>query len=141
MIHLNEHINLIEEFIQQSIVHFKQEHGNPGSIGIYGCPWAGWISINFNRNLTIEETENNCPDFEFVEYDTLELPQWQEEYENEAPEFMVNGQTIRFNHNDGDEKLNELIFNYLKPIILGIKEKHNTVFLLQMLDSLWVEIL
>jgi len=141
MINIDKDIKLIEEFIQSSIEKFKMENGNPNSIGIYCCPWAGWLTTNFNLDRTLQETQNNCPDFQFVEFDYLELPEWQEEYESQNPEFEINGRKIKYSHDFGDEKLNEIIFNYLNPIIKGLKDKNNSIFLLQMLDSSFVQVL
>jgi hypothetical protein len=62
-INLDNDIKIIEDFIQNSIEKFKIENGNPNSIGIYCCPWAGWLTTNFNLDKTLKETENNCPDF------------------------------------------------------------------------------
>jgi hypothetical protein len=140
MINLNKNIKQIEEFIQNSIEGFQMENGNPNSIGIYCCPWAGWLTTNFNLDKTLKETENNCPDFQFVEFDFLELPEWQEEYENDNPEFEINSQKVEHNHDFGDEKLNELIFSYLKPIISRLKDNNNSDFLIQMLDSNFTEL-
>ncbi len=141
MINIDKDVKQIEEFIQSSIEKFKLKNGNPNSVGIYCCPWAGWLTTNFNLERTLKETQNNCPDFQFVEFDFLELQKWQEEYENENPEFEINGKKIIHNHNLGDEKLNELVFSYLKPIVIGLKVKDNTIFLLQMLDSSFVQVL
>jgi hypothetical protein len=140
MINLAKNVKQIEEFIQNSIETFKIENGNPTSIGIYCCPWAGWLTTNFNLEKQLKETENNCPNFEFVEFDFLELTEWKEEYENDKPVFEINSVLIKHNHNIGDEKLNELIFSYLEPIIKRLKEKNNSIFLLQMLDSSFVEV-
>ena len=135
MINIDKNIKQIEEFIQNSIEKFKMENGNPNSIGIYCCPWAGWITTNFNLEKTLDETQNNCPDFQFVEFDFLELPEWQEEYENTNPQFEINGQKIEHDHDLGDEQLNDIIFNYLKPIVRDLKNQNDSIFLLQMLDS------
>jgi len=140
MLNFEENIKQIEEFIHKSIENFKIENGSPNSIGVYCCPWAGWLTTNFNLDKTIEETQNNCPDFQFVEFDFLDLPEWQEEYENNNPEFEINGRKIEYNHNLGEETINELIFGYLKLIIHRLKKKSDSVFLLQMLDSKYVEI-
>lgn len=140
MINIYKNIKQIEKFIQNSIEKFKMENGNPNSIGIYCCPWAGWLTTNFNLEKTLDETQNNCPDFQFVEFDFLELPEWQEEYENTNPQFEINGQKIEHDHDFGDEKLNEIIFSYLKPIVRDLKNQNNSIFLLQMLDSSFVQV-
>lgn len=140
MINIDKNIKQIEKFIQNSIEKFKMENGNPNSIGIYCCPWAGWLTTNFNLEKTLDETQNNCPDFQFVEFDFLELPEWQEEYENTNPQFEINGQKIEHDHDFGDEKLNEIIFSYLKPIVRDLKNQNNSIFLLQMLDSSFVQV-
>ncbi len=95
MIELDKYSNFIENFIQDSIGRFKSDNkGEPKSIGIYCCPWAGWLTTNFNIHKTLNETNNNCPDFEFVEFDFLELDGWQEEYESENPTYRIKGLTI-----------------------------------------------
>ena len=139
MIILDNYTHQIEEFIQNSIERFKIEKGVPNSIGIYCCPWSGWVTTNINLGKTLEETDNNCPDFEFVEFDLLELPEWEEEYGNDNPVFESNGLTMKFNHDLGDEIFNEAIFNFLIPIIYRIKGKNNCEFLFQMLDSSFVK--
>lgn len=55
MNNLDKNITEIEKFIQNSIEKFQMEKGNPNSIGIYCCPWAGWLITNFN----IDNTQRN----------------------------------------------------------------------------------
>ena len=90
---------------------------------------------NFNIDKHLSETDNNCPDFQYVEFDILDLPEWSAEYEKEDPMYQLNDSIIRHDHDTGDEKLNQLIFEYLKPIMIVFKKKHDFNFLLQMLDS------
>ena len=139
MIDLNKNIQVIENFLDSSIKRFQKENKRPNSIGIYCSPWSGWLTTNFNISKYIAETENNCPDFEYVEFDFLELSKWDDEYETDNPEYKLNGSIIH--HDSGDESLNHLIFEYLKPIVLGIKKKHDFDFLLQMLDSNEAEVI
>ena len=136
MIDLDKHSSIIEKFVQASIDKFKTEKNKgPVSIGIYCCPWAGWLTTNFNITRTLEETENNCPDFEFVEFDFLDLEGWQDEYESDSPDYKVNGVVVHFDHDSGDENLNELAFKFLEPIVIRLKSVNGSDFLLQMLDS------
>lgn len=141
MVILNNYLTQIENFILNSIEKFTSENKQPTSIGIYCCPWAGWLTTNFNISTTIEETENNCPDFEFVEFDILALDKWQEEYENDLPTFKISETTLTHNHDLGDEKLNELVFRFLEPIAIKIKLKFQKEILLQMLDSNCIKVL
>lgn len=135
MIDLNKNTQRIKDFLNTSINRFQEENEQPNSIGVYCCPWAGWLTSNFNINRSIAETENNCPDFEFVDFDFLELAKWQDEYETDNPEYKLDGSVIRHNHDLGDESLNEFVFEYLKPIAVELKKKYDFDFLLQMLDS------
>ena len=141
MKNLSNDTTLIEEFIQKSISRFTSQIGSPNSVGIYCCSSAGWLTTNFNINKPLYKTHNNCPDFEVVEYDFLELPGWQEEYEQENPEFDFN--TIKYvhSHDLGDEPLNEFVFNFLTPIVANLKIKDNYVFLLQLIDSKFLKII
>ena len=88
MVNLTRDTEKIKEFLKSSINRFQEEKDKPNSVGIYCCAWSGWITTNFNVNKNITETENNCPDFEFVEFDFFELPEWQNEYEADKPEYM-----------------------------------------------------
>jgi hypothetical protein len=139
MLNLDNYVSKIENFIQDSINKFQREYKSPTSVGIYCCPWAGWLTVNFNVIRTISDTQNNCPDFEFVEYASLDLEDWQNEYEKEHPEFKINQIIKKHNHDFGDEKFNELIFEFLKPIAGKLSVKSNSIFLIQMLDSRYVE--
>ena len=141
MIELNNNTQEIKDFINSSIIRFLKENEKPNSIGIYCCPWSGWLTTNFNISRNISETENNCPDFEFVEFDFLELSNWEDEYESDNPEYKLDGTIIQHDHDSGDEGLNQLIFEYLKPIMIESKKKYDFDFLLQMLGSNYVEVI
>lgn len=141
MVKLDNSKDMVKEFIVNSTQRFSTENEHPNSIGIYCCPWSGWITTNFNINRSLPETENNCPDFEFVEYDYLELQEWQNEYERENPAFKSNGEIKYHNHDLGDEHFNRLIFEFLKPILSEIKQKFESDLLIQMLDSELAEVL
>ena len=141
MVKLDNSKDMIKEFIVKSTQRFSIENEHPNSIGIYCCPWSGWITTNFNINRSLSQTENNCPDFEFVEYDYLELQEWQNEYEKDKPTFKLDNELKYHNHNLGDELFNRMIFEYLKPVVLELKDKFKSDLLLQMLDSEIAEIL
>lgn len=135
MINLDNYAQSIKDFIHSSMASFSDKKGQPASIGIYCCPWAGWLTTNFNINKTIEDTGNNCPDFEFVAFDSMDLGDWQIEYEKDEPLFQAAGEIPEYNQDMGDERLNEIVFAYLQPIARGIKHEHPLPLLLQMLDS------
>jgi len=141
MVDLNNYRKTLKEFFEMSLQKFKIEHGIPIAIGIYCCPWSGWLTTNYNLTKKIEETEKNCPDFEYVEFDFLDLKDWEMEYEKDKPEFKLNNEIKIHDHELGDEIFNQLIFNYLKPIIIEFKEKSKFISLLQMLDSSSLEII
>lgn len=141
MVDLNKKTKDIKEFFNSSINRFQEENRRPSAIGVYCCPWSGWITINFNITKKIVDTENNCPDFEFVEFGFMELAEWKSEYETDNPKYKLDDLTIQHNHDLGDENLNELIFDYLKPIVVELKNNYDSDFLLQMLDSGRVEVI
>lgn len=132
---LDNDIRQIEDFILSSFEKFKLENGLPSSVGIYCCPWAGWLTVNFNINQSTGNSEWNCPDFEFVEFEVLNLGKWQEEYESEEPTFKVQDAITYHNHDSGDEKLNEFFSGLLQPIARVVKDKTQVNVLLQFLDS------
>ena len=90
MVILDQYESQIERFIQSSVERFKMEIGSPSSVGIYCCPWAGWLTSNFNLSKTLQEAYSNCPDFEFVEFDCLDLAEWQKEYETDTYVFKIS---------------------------------------------------
>lgn len=139
MINLNKHTAEITNFLKTSIDGFQKENGKPNSIGIYCCSWAGWISINFNIHQSLTESYNNCPDFEYVAFDLFEIPEMQDEYETDNPQIKINDSVKTHDHELGDEVFNQLIFDYLKPIVIEIKANFESDFLLQMLDSNFTE--
>jgi hypothetical protein len=141
MVVLDDYKSKIDEFIVEAVQKFKTLHGSPNSVGIYCCPWSGWLTINFNLKKTLQETDNNCPDFEFVEFDVLDFPKWQDEYETNDPKYQTGKTVIEFNHEDGDEKLNKIFFSYLLPIVTETKTKVESKILLQFLDSNCLKVL
>jgi hypothetical protein len=138
MINLNTILNRIECEIENSILKFIEENGIPKTLGIYCCPWSGWLTTNFN----LSEDEQNCPDFEFADFNFIELPELEEEYQNDNPVFKIGDNLINLDIEAlGDEAINEFIFNSLKPIATKIKENKRLEVVLQMLDSQYVEMI
>ncbi len=138
MINLDTILNRIECEIENSILKFIEENGIPKTLGIYCCPWSGWLTTNFN----LSEDEQNCPDFEFADFNFIELPELEEEYQNDNPVFKIGDNLINLDIEAlGDEAINEFIFNSLKPIATKIKENKRLEVVLQMLDSQYVEMI
>jgi len=140
MIILEDEQEKIIDFITDSIETFKIQKGKFNSIGIYCCPWAGWISTSFNIVKSIPDTSYNCPDFEIVEFKLLELEKWSEEYEKETPTYIFEGKTTVFNFDLGDEAINEVFFKFLSSTILNLKKDIKVNVLLQMLDSKFLKV-
>lgn len=149
MINLRNDRQRIIDFIDDSIEEFIK--ANPtefvSCLGIYACPWSGWVMINFDTQEHSEEhiakgklrgsewfaTDeygqycNNCPDFKYVDFSQLGFPEWVKEYnENEILNIKVNlFSTIKIDtETDGDEAFNEVLFNYLLKIASEIKNSH-----------------
>lgn len=139
MVQLENDLDPIRDFIQGAVDRFRNEHGTPTVVGIYCCPWAGWLSVNFNLDQQLNVTGSNCPDLQYVEYDLFEIPSWQEEYESDEASFSLHGEITVMDPDQGDEQLNELIFKFLKELINGIKPEQSPVFFLQLLDSRFAE--
>jgi len=140
MVNLDELKDPISRFIDESVQNFSLKYGVANSIGIYVCPWSGWISCNFNLNKSIKDCGNNCPDFEFVEFELFDLPELASEFESESPSYMVNRSIVNLNHNLGNEGLNKIIFHFLLPVIAELKDHHPQPLLLQLLDSKYYHI-
>ncbi len=58
MTNLDNTTGKIKAFLNASILKFQSENNTPSSIGVYCCPWSGWISMHFNatKNLMKQKT-------------------------------------------------------------------------------------
>ncbi|MCM2535009.1 hypothetical protein NDK43_25045 [Neobacillus pocheonensis] len=121
MINLDKDKVLIERFWTDSIKKFNMLNPdvNVYTVGLYCCRWAGWMTINFDTNPNSE----NCPDFTYVAFESLDFEHWQDDYDNnETLEILLNGNIQKINlEEDEDERINEVVFTYLKTIV---KEPH-----------------
>ena len=136
MTNLQDETEKIEQFVLQGLQNFVSDKGAPTVMGIYSCPMDGWISLNFNKAKSLEQTFYNCPDFEFVEYSLLDSQNWTEEYESDNSMWLNQTLTYRYNLGDGDEELNIFIYNFLRNLLLKLNSKSilpNTF--IQFLDS------
>jgi|GEM_PF-1481543 len=142
MIDIRKDISKIKAFIKSGIMDFEKSKGTPSAVGVYSCPEYGWVSLNFNKVKTIEEASSNCPDFEFVEEDLIDIPTWRIEYEMEEEVVRIinsRGREISFLIEDlGDENFNEPVFEALVEIVIELKyefESYQNRYLVQILDS------
>jgi hypothetical protein len=127
----------IKQFIVVGLERFSKEVRKPVMMGIYCCPWSGWITLNFNISYKFNKESYYCPDFEFVEYNMLEFKHWEKEYL--ASEGIWTDDTLKVyhtNHDKGDDGLNKFFFDYLKDLIVTLNEKYKLPpTLLEFLDS------
>jgi len=144
MIKINDYSVKIKNEINSIITKYLSEHKEINSVGIYSCPWSGWISLCFNKNKTINDSGSNCPDFEFVEYGMIQIPEWEKEYNSEKIEIKENAlKTFRPDlEKEGDDAFNKIFFDYLKKIAKEeLTLKYKDKILIQMLDSKYLEII
>lgn len=143
MIKLSDFDSRIINGIDESIQKYLGQHGSFSALGIYSCPWSGWVSICFNRTKTISDAEENCPDFEDVEYGMIEIEEWSNEYNSDKSIIEYNNKTHELEIEEvGDDGYNVYFFKYLIDIVntkYGIKYKNK--ILIQMLDSEYFEII
>lgn len=137
MLELKNDINNIQQFIIAGLEKFTSEVNGPSVMGVYCCPWSGWISLNFNISRSLNGEDYNCLDFEFVEFDIIEFNNWQEEYDSfEGVWVDENSKIYNFNLDDGDEGLNGFFYRFLKDLLINLNKEYklpSTV--LQFLDS------
>lgn len=113
MIKLNEYEKEIITFINQGKTEFITESNSIKTIGIYANPRGGWISLNFNKQINLDQTEMNCPDFEYVEYKMLELNDWEEECNNNQIKISDHQKRIiEMDEDVRDDEFNEPFFNF-----------------------------
>lgn len=131
----------VKELIESSLGSFAAER--PGvawsTFALYACPWAGWITACFDSEANSAQTvaaieangpdwygedewgrfNNNCPNFQFVEWRLLSLPHWQGECEAAEPIHVrdLSGQ----DHFIGSENeaINGLVFAFLRKVLLA----------------------
>lgn len=96
----------------------------------------GWISLNFNIEQTIEEVDYNCPDFEYVEFEFFEQPDWEGEYTKKTSRIIdYNGIEMRLDEFN-DEEYQRPFFELFKVVVKNkIEEFKPTPILIQVLDS------
>lgn len=154
MINLYGEKELVVKFICESINQFAEE--NPAevvsTIGIYLCPWAGWMITSFNDKNSSDEFVNqckqnnsncygkdsigeycdNCPDFKFSVYTDLNCENWKEECEKHGTikvktELLKN--VIADCELNGDEAINEVFFRFFNSLIFddSILESLNSI--------------
>jgi hypothetical protein len=170
MINLKDARKPVQELIESSLTSFASEKFGVTwcTFALYACPWAGWITANFDTEANSAEIvdrfsvngpdwyaedergrfNNNCPDFAFREWRSLELPDWQSQYEAAEPIHVrdLSGQ----DHFIGSENeaIDGLVFHFLRtvlsdklsstkgsPIFPGGRHR----FGVQLLDSRFVE--
>lgn len=139
MIDLRRDVAQIEGFLRKGINRFRLEYEPPKAIGIYSSPKYGWISLNFNIEQTIEEVDYNCPDFEYVEFEFFEQPDWESEYIKKTSRIIdYNGIEMRLD-DFNDEEYQRPFFELFKVVVKNnIEEFKPTPILIQVLDSTMV---
>jgi hypothetical protein len=121
MIDLKSSAEPLVMFLDAQLAAFRAKHPEVASphVALYSCPWSGWVSLCLDPTA---QAEQNCPDFEFVEFAIFEAHEWTTEYE-EQPRLEIldlHGATqIVEPEVDGDEALNRVFFEFLKAILVG----------------------
>lgn len=131
-----EFINLLSSSID-SFSRLKPQE-TIAMVGIYLCPWAGWLTVNFDtknhsehyvdslKRKTLFGVDhfgsfcNNCPDFKYVDYAHISFPSWQHEYESqEIITFNIGSkQVVEINLlTEGDEGFNKIFFEYYVGVL------------------------
>jgi hypothetical protein len=123
MITLKDYEPQIIGMMDTALPRFAAEHPSIRltAIGLYCCPWTGTLLLSLNSRDSATKPPENCPDFEYVEYEQLSFEAWQEDYESDAPKVKVSSwRTITHNHSKGDEAFNKPFFKFL----VGIAEEY-----------------
>ena len=143
MINIENTRQPLQELIKNSLRSFAAERPDVtwSTFALYSCPMVGWIMTCFNTEAKsaqiVAEFEkngpdwygedqlgrfcNNCPDFEFFEWRTLDVPHWRSEYEETEPLLIrdLNGREYLIREEDGDEAINEVVFEFLRTVFLA----------------------
>ena len=89
MVDLRDDTEKSEKFIITGLEKFSKEVQKPVMMGIYCCPRASWMSLNFRITHSLDGRSYYCPDFEFVEYDFMEFKNWEEEYNRDEGAWII----------------------------------------------------
>lgn len=116
------------------------------TLGLYSCPWAGWLTLNFDTqhhstkyvdNLRASNISwfgqdhfgtfcNNCSDFEYVNYAHINLSVWQRQYESQDI-ITVKNELDQISDidlsTDGDEAFNKVFFEYYIGILEELEKE------------------
>jgi hypothetical protein len=147
MIDLRDYVEPIAAFLDGELAAFRRRHPDIVSphIALYSCPWSGWVSLCLDSEPQVDQ---NCPDFELVEFALFEAPAWGAEYEEHAVlEIVGVDGTSQVVDTDleGDEGINRVFFEFLRSVLASERTEASLVRLglrpsrlgVQMLDSLF----
>lgn len=146
MIDLDNHRSPLLKFVNHSISEFSRLHHEirVTCVALYCCPWAGWVSINFDTN----RESYNCPDFSFCAFKIYDVQQWQDECAKNELLLRLNGEIIHINDEEDDETLNNIVFRFLVNVMKQPEIVNRVIALnrdisyrigVQMLDSEYVD--
>ena len=138
-INLKQAVAPLEEALRAGIERFITMHGRPRAVGIYAYPIGGWVSLNFNSQGDVADSGANCPDFECVEEELVEFPDWQSAYGQYPLKLTTHLGKTRTWKTYGDEQFSEPFFELLVDVARRLRTDYMEVeFLVQLLDSKWV---
>lgn len=156
MIDLNNYKTTIINFWKESIDKFVELNPDTevSAISLYCCPWAGWITINFDtvERLPLKKRKKyyiNSPGFEYSAFKDLMVDEWQQEYEENL--FVIiktDSNNIKLLKVEDDEVYNQIFFQFLVTILKeldqnnflsNLKPQNNFMIGVQMLDSKYQE--
>ena len=160
----------VKELIASSMSSFSTEKPAVewSTFALYACPWAGWILTCFDTEAKSARIlaefarngpewrgkdaagrfNNNCPDFEYPEWRSLELPDWQSEYEEAQPVHVRDLAGKDHFIGTENETINGLVFRFLRSVLLdelktmmtgAVLPPSRRRFGVKMLDSAFVE--
>lgn len=141
MINLEEARKPVEELIVNALSSFAADHSGVAwsTFALYACPWAGWVTTSFDTEAKSDEIvarfskngpdwygedawgrfSNNCPDFQYPEWRSLELADWQTEYEEAEPIHVRDLSGTDHFIGSENETINGLAFSFLREVFVG----------------------
>jgi hypothetical protein len=116
MLILKSSLPKIEKFLSEGTSAFLHEFPNltPTCVALYSSPANGWVSLCVDITQILAAPLTNCPDFSYVEFRLLELPDWAAEYQLDHPFVQRHDGVLKqHSHDDGDDAFNEAFFHTL----------------------------
>ena len=159
MLDLRKDLVIVDKYIRTSIAQFQSNVGEPSWIGVYSCPWEGWITLNFDTSKDLDEDNQYCLGLEYVDYSSFEFTSWRNTHSQLSDQRLTDkesdidrgsyvslidhtGILISSNSDLGITKFDNSFFRMLVAATHNIKQESSTCkYIVEILEGSQLEII